>query len=234
VPRILVVDDDPSIRDVIRFALERAGFGVTEAADGQAAIAAYSREQHDLVVLDVMMPELDGHEVCRVLRRTSPVPILFLSSRDEEIDRIVGLEIGADDYLVKPFSPRELVARIKAILRRANGVAAVAEAQARPAEPSVFRYGLLTLDLDEISVSWSDQPVNLTATEFGILRTLIRHPGRVFTRDSLMDGAYAVEKTVSDRTIDSHVRRLRAKFAAIGAAPVETLQGFGYRLGPCR
>ena len=232
--RILVVDDDPSIRDVIRFALERAGFAVAEAEDGRTAIGAFSAAAFDLVVLDVMMPELDGHEVCRVLRRQSAIPILFLSSKDEEIDRVVGLEIGGDDYLVKPFSPRELVARVKAILRRANGNTAHLKPEPEPTNTKILRHGLLMLNSDDVCVTWADQPIVLTATEFGILKTLMRHPGRVYTREGLMDGAYAIEKIVCDRTIDSHIRRLRAKFAAVGAAPIETLQGFGYRLGPCR
>lgn len=232
--RILVVDDDPAIREVVRFALDRAGFEVAEAANGRAALLRAEGARPDLVVLDVMLPELDGIEVCRTLRRTSTVPILFLSSRDEEVDRIVGLEVGGDDYLAKPFSPRELVARVRAILRRGAPAPIPAEAVPHPAEADrVLRHGRLALDPERVRASWDGQEVGLTATEFGLLRTLLGRPGRVFTRDALMDGAYAVERVVSDRTIDSHVRRLRAKFAALGAAPIETLPGFGYRLGSC-
>ena len=168
--------------------------------------------------------------MCRALRAsggpTAAIPVLFLSSRDDEVDRVVGLEIGGDDYLTKPFSPRELVARVRAVLRRGAPVPPA------PAE-EVLRHGRLALDPGRARVTWDGQEIVLTATEFGLLRTLLRRPGRVLNRDALMDGAYAVERVVSDRTIDSHVRRLRAKFAALGAAPVETLPGFGYRLGSC-
>jgi two-component system OmpR family response regulator len=227
--KILIVDDDPAIRDVVRFALTRAGFEAMEAADGPAALDAFAAAAPDLVVLDVLLPGLDGIEVCRELRRRSSVPILFLSSKEDEVDRVVGLELGGDDYIGKPFSPRELVARVRALLRRA----APARTPAPPAPQTLRRHGKLTLDLDFVRASWDGQEVQLTATEFGILRTLIGRPGKVYSRDDLMDGAYGVDKVVSDRTIDSHVRRLRAKFAAIGAAPVETLHGFGYKLAPC-
>ena len=227
-PKILVVDDDPAIREVVRFALERAGFAVIEAADGKAALQGFAETAPDLVVLDVLLPGLDGIEVCRELRRRSAVPILFLSSKDEEVDRIVGLEIGGDDYLVKPFSPRELVARIKVQLRR------IAAPDPPPAAAgAVLRHGRLSLDLERVQALWDGCEVALTATEFGILRTLMARPGKVYSRDNLMDGAYGIDKVVSDRTIDSHVRRLRAKFAAIGAEPIETLHGFGYKLADC-
>ena len=227
-PQILVVDDDPAIREVVRFALERAGFAVIEAADGKAALQGFAETAPDLVVLDVLLPGLDGIEVCRELRRRSAVPILFLSSKDEEVDRIVGLEIGGDDYLVKPFSPRELVARIKVQLRR------IAAPDPPPAAAgAVLRHGRLSLDLERVQALWDGCEVALTATEFGILRTLMARPGKVYSRDNLMDGAYGIDKVVSDRTIDSHVRRLRAKFAAIGAEPIETLHGFGYKLADC-
>ncbi|HEX7970008.1 MAG TPA: response regulator transcription factor [Stellaceae bacterium] len=225
--KILIVDDDPAIREVVGFALGRAGFETVEASDGKAALERFAAAKPDLVVLDVLMPGLDGIEVCRELRRRGSVPILFLSSKDDEVDRIVGLEIGGDDYLVKPFSPRELVARVKALLRRA----AAPEPPAGAA--TVLRHGRLSLDLEQVRAAWDGQEVALTATEFGILRTLMSRPGKVYTRDNLMDGAYGIDKVVSDRTIDSHVRRLRAKFAAIGAEPIETLHGFGYKLAAC-
>jgi two-component system OmpR family response regulator len=230
-PKILIVDDDKAIRDVLSFALSRAGFATSEAADGRAALASFAAEGADLVVLDVMLPQLDGIEVCRTLRRTSDVPILFLSSRDEEVDRIVGLEIGGDDYLAKPFSPRELVARVRAVLRR------VASPAPQPAagigKTSMLAHGRLQIDLESLRATWDGHEVVLTATELGVLRTLLARPGRVYSRDELMDRAYTTERVVSDRTIDSHVRRVRAKFAQIGASPIETLPGFGYRLGPC-
>ncbi len=229
--RVLIVDDDPAIREVIRIALSQAGFATAEAADGAAALAQIGAGTlsagPDLVILDVMLPEMDGTDVCRAVRRHSTVPILFLSSRDSEVDRIVGLEIGGDDYLVKPFSPRELVARVRVLLRRAAP-------QPLPQEPAgALTHGRLRLDTETLRVTWDGRDVPLTATELGVLRTLMARPGRVFSRDELMDRAYVSERVVSDRTIDSHVRRVRAKFAAVGASPIETLAVFGYRLGPC-
>jgi two-component system OmpR family response regulator len=221
--RVLIVDDDPALREVVRIALARAGFETGEAADGPAALAYCAASPPDLIVLDVMLPDMDGTDVCRTLRRRSAVPILFLSSRDDEVDKIVGLEIGGDDYVVKPFSPRELVARVRVLLRRGT-----------PEAPAnLLRHGRLALDLETLRVTWDGTELALSATELGVLRTLMTRPGRVFSRDELMDRAYATERVVSDRTIDSHVRRVRAKFAALGADPVETLPGFGYRLGAC-
>lgn len=235
--KILIVDDDPAIRDVVSFALARAGFATSHAADGRAALDRFAAEGADLVVLDVILPELDGIEVCRALRRTSQVPILFLSSMDEEVDRIVGLEIGGDDYLAKPFSPRELVARVRAVLRRLTPQPSLAPppvpSETCGAPTATLQHGRLVIDLDSLRARWDGQEVLLTATELGILRTLLARPGRVFSRDELMDRAYTTERVVNDRTIDSHVRRVRAKFASVGAAPIETLPGFGYRLGPC-
>jgi two-component system OmpR family response regulator len=226
---VLIVDDDPAIREVVRIALSRDGYETAEAPDGATALAQFAAARPDLVVLDVMLPEMDGTDVCRALRRRGTVPILFLSSRDAEVDRIVGLEIGGDDYLTKPFSPRELVARVRALLRRS---AASTAADAR-VDPVVLAHGRLRLDLESLRVTWDGHDVTLTATELGVLRTLMTRPGRVFSRDELMDRAYATERVVSDRTIDSHVRRVRAKFAQLGAAPIDTLPAFGYRLAVC-
>ena len=166
-PKVLIVDDDPDIREVVRFALHRDGFATDEAADGAAALQRLPGV--DLIVLDVMMPGMDGLAACRELRRASRVPVLFLSSRSDEVDRIVGLEVGGDDYLPKPFSPRELVARVRAILRRGTP----------PPAPDVLRQGRLTLDSAAIRAAWDGQEVALTATEFGILRTLMERAGRV-------------------------------------------------------
>lgn len=222
--RILVVDDDPHIRDVLRFALVREGYLVTEAADGRAALAAVERDAPDLIVLDILMPEMDGLEVCRAIRKDAAIPIIFLSSKDDEVDRIVGLELGGDDYMKKPFSPRELVARIKAVLRRGAGN------RLMPAS-RVIRRGDLAIDLDACAASWKGAGVTLSATEFAILRALAEVPGKVFSRDGLMAHAYPDRRFVSDRTIDSHIRNIRAKFAVLEAEPVETVHGFGYRLG---
>jgi len=226
---ILVVDDDPHIREVIRFALEKAGFSVHEASNGLEAVERFDKLKPGLVVLDILMPEMDGTDACRQLRARSQVPIVFLSSKDDEVDRIVGLELGGDDYLTKPFSPRELVARVKAVLRRSMP-------HATPADDLVrgrLAHGRLALDLDRFEAHWDGRPITLTVTEFGILRTLIGHPGRVYTRGELMEGAYAEDNIVSDRTMDSHVRRVRRKFSDFGADPIETVHGFGYRLSAC-
>ena len=201
--KILVVDDDPHIRDVVSFALEQAGYQVQQASDGRAAVVAAQRNKLDLIVLDIMMPEMDGTEVCRQIRQNSSLPIVFLSARDDEIDRILGLELGGDDYMTKPFSPRELVARVKAVLRRSNGSGQDQDG------PKIMEHGRLRLDLEEYRAFWDEQEVILTVTEFGIIRALLRRPGKVLTRDNLMDTAYDLQKIVSGRTIDSHVRRVR-------------------------
>ena len=228
--KILVVDDDPGIREVVCFALQKAGFATTVAADGEQALARFAAEPPALVVLDILMPELDGVEVCRRLRadpRGRATPIVFLSSKDDEVDRIVGLEVGGDDYVSKPFSPRELVARVRAILRR---MGTLPEKNAAPP----LKHGRLALDPEQYKALWDGRELALTLTEFGILRTLLRRPGRVCTRELLMGEAYERHAVVSDRTIDSHVRRVRAKLAALGADPIETVHGIGYKLGPCQ
>ena len=224
---ILVVDDDPHIRDVVRFAFEKTGMLISTAQDGKEALRQFDRNVHELVVLDIGMPEMDGLEVCREIRKTADTPILFLSARDEEIDRILGLEIGGDDYVTKPFSPRELVARVNAILRRARTTAA-------PAAPKAMNHGGLTIDPDGRSVAFQDKPVSLTALEFDILKTLLARPGFVFTRELILDAAYSGNIHVADRTIDSHVRNIRAKMAAAGCeSAIETVHGVGFRLGRC-
>lgn len=225
--KILIVDDDPHIRDVVRFALQKEGFAVTEAENGSEALTRYQQEQPDLLILDIMMPEMDGTEVCRQLRRNSNTPIVFLSARDEEVDRILGLELGGDDYVAKPFSPRELVARVRAVLRRTQQTR---ESDKTPTE--TWQVGNLKLDQNRFQVWYHEQAVVLTVTEFGILRTLLQQPGRVFKRDELMDQAYELNTIVSDRTIDSHVRRLRAKLKVAGPDPIETVHGMGYKLSP--
>lgn len=224
--RILVVDDEPNIREVICFALERAGMATTTARNGAEALRAVQREAPSLIVLDIGMPELDGLEVCRQLRRSSDVPVLFLSARDEEVDRIVGLEIGGDDYVTKPFSPRELVARVKAILKRSEG-----KAQGDSGEP-VMKRGKIQLDRSGHAVTFDGAPVSLTGLEFAIVGALLARPAMVFSRDQLMEAAYGPRMHVADRTIDSHVRNIRAKFAAVGcAAIVTTVHGVGFKLG---
>jgi two-component system OmpR family response regulator len=229
---ILVVDDDARIREIVSFALRREGFETVEAADGAEALATFDRLRVDAIVLDILMPEMDGTAVCATLRRKSRVPIVFLSSKDEEIDRILGLELGGDDYVTKPFSPRELVARVKAVLRRATPTGPVSDGPSAAARPNRIRHGRLELDLDRCVAGWGGHEIILTATEFGLLRTLLAHPGKVYSRAELMAG-YAEETFVSDRTIDSHIRRLRKKFASAGAEPIETVHGFGYKIADC-
>ncbi|MDX2168775.1 MAG: response regulator transcription factor [Deltaproteobacteria bacterium] len=219
---ILVADDDGHIREVVRFALEKDGHRVVEAADGAAALQRFAEQPVDVVVLDIVMPELDGIGVCRALRAKSEVPILFLSSRDEELDRILGLEIGADDYVTKPFSPRELAARVKALLRRLEAP--------RDSAAAPLRRGALCLDPQRYRCEWRDQEIVLTVTEFALLRSLMGHAEKVYSRAELVDRAYGLGHAITDRTIDSHIRRIRRKLAAAGADPIETVYGVGYRL----
>lgn len=218
--RILLADDDPSLREVVRFALDRAGFEVIEASDGKVALDRFHRQAIDFVVLDVLMPEMDGIEVCREIRKTSQVPILFLSSRGEEVDKVLGLEMGGDDYLSKPFSPRELVSRIRAVLRRTRPAA----------EQSRVEAAGVRLDTEAFRVWAGETEVTLTVTEFRILEVLVRRPGRVFTRDELVQRAYEGPHHVSDRTLDSHMRRIRQKLREGGLDPIETVHGLGFRL----
>ena len=219
--KILVVDDDAHIRDVVCFALRRAGYQPLTAGNGRAALEVAAREMPALVVLDILMPELDGTAVCARLRAKSDVPVIFLTSKDEEMDRVLGLELGADDYVVKPFSPRELVARVKAVLRR-KGSAAEAEQK--------LTRGQLSIDAEEHVASWAGSAVALTATEFALLKAIAAQPRRAFTRENLMAAAYPDARFVSDRTIDSHIRHIRAKFQALGGDPIETVHGVGYKL----
>jgi len=226
--RILVVDDDPSLREVLRYALSRDGHEVREAKDGAEALRLVATEAPELVVLDIVMPGMDGLEACRELRRKSTVPVVFLSSRDEELDRVLGLEMGGDDYLTKPFSTRELCARVKAVLRRARPAPRDAD------EPADLRSGRLRLDLAEHRL-WVDQPagpheVVLTVTEFSLLKVLMTRPGRAYTREDLTDRAYGEGYHLAERTLDSHVRRIRAKLREEGLDPIETVHGLGYRL----
>jgi two-component system OmpR family response regulator len=227
--RILVVDDDPHIRDVICFALQKAGMTTATARDGTEALIRFAEEAPDLVVLDIGMPETDGLEVCRQLRKTSEVPILFLSARDEEIDRVLGLEIGGDDYVTKPFSPRELVARINVILRRS----AARQSVPAGADERIAR-GCVTLYPQRHLAECRGAALALTAIEFAILKSFLTRPGMIFTRDQIMSVAYDGHVHVSDRTIDSHIRNVRAKCAAAGCRTViDTVHGVGFRLGHC-
>ena len=225
---VLVADDDPHIREVVVFALERAGHRAIVARNGDEALTMARTGGPDLVILDVGMPGRDGLDVCRALRAeaaTAGLPVLFLSARDEEIDRVLGLEMGGDDYVTKPFSPRELTARVAAILRRGQPV--------DPAPPP-HSHGEVRLDRARAEVTASGEPVPLTANEMAILGVLLARPGVVFDRASIITQAYGGRIHVSDRTVDSHIRNLRAKFAAAGRDDViETVHSLGFRLGPC-
>lgn len=221
---ILVADDDPHIREVIAFALEKAQMQVVLASDGQQVLTHLQQQTCDLVVLDINMPEMDGLECCREIRKNSELPILFLSSRDDEIDRVLGLELGGDDYVTKPFSPRELVARINAILKRT-------QSSSTPTPTHQLTHGQVVLDTEQYIVTWQQQALHLTSTEFAILQLFMKNPLRVLTREAIMDSAYQFNVHVSDRTIDSHIRHIRHKFAEVGCESIiETLHGIGYKL----
>jgi two-component system OmpR family response regulator len=228
---ILLVDDDGHIREIVRYALEQAGHRVTEARDGALGWHAFQNAEFDLAILDIVMPEQDGFELCRSIRQRSSLPILFLSSRDEELDRVLGLELGADDYITKPFSPRELVARVKAALRRYQEIRELRLAAARDGAPEeVLSYGPLQLDVARHRASVGERELTLTVTEFDLLRALLARPGRVFSRAALVEQSYGDSHHVSDRTVDSHLRRVRQKLQAFDLDPIETVYGIGYRL----
>ena len=221
--RILLVEDEKNIRDAVAAYLERAGYWVTPAADGQEAVDAFSLHQFDLVILDLMLPRLPGEKVCRIIRDTSDVPIIMLTAKGEVEDRIVGLELGADDYLIKPFSPRELVARVRALLRRAH-------IDSEP-QREVLDIGGLTIDLNGHKVLVNDEEVDLTASEFKLLTTLSRYPGRVYSRMELVEKVLGYDFEGYERTIDSHVKNLRAKIGDDPRNPrwIYTVHGVGYR-----
>lgn len=225
---ILIVDDDPQIRSVLRIALKQAAMQVTEAGDGAEGLAKARSGRFDLIVLDIGLPEMDGLEVCRALRADDQTSVLFLTARDDEIDRILGFELGGDDYVTKPFSPRELTARIKAILKRAG------PEQAPAAQQHSLRQGALRLDTSRHQCLISGTPVALTAREMGILSHLMARPDQVIPRPALTDAVYGAHIHVSDRTLDSHLRNLRAKLAQAGCADaIDTVHGVGIRMGPC-
>ncbi|MCA9709507.1 MAG: response regulator [Myxococcales bacterium] len=220
--QILIVDDEPAVADVLEFALRRAGFSPSTVGTLAAARQALRGSPPPaLVVLDLGLPDGDGLDLCRWLRQRSDVPVLMLTCRDEEIDRVLGLEQGADDYVVKPFSPREVVARVRTILRRTEGART----------PAVLSHGDVTLDVEAHRVHVHGHEVELTPREFDLLHTLLRAPARVFSRDDLVEQAYRGEALVSGRTVDSHIKGIRRKFAAVspGFDPIETVYGVGYR-----
>lgn len=221
--RIHIVDDDAHIRDVIKFALDDAGYQTLEATNGNQALVNLAKSPPDLVILDIGMPELDGFQTCKAIRKTSNVPILFLTARNDEIDRVLAFELGGDDYLSKPFSPRELVLRIGAILKRGKSE-----------ETSKISVGDLTLEDSKHLASLKDKPLTLTAREFALLRVLAKSPDQVFLKANIMTQIYGENVFVADRTLDSHVRNLRAKAREIGCDDiVTTVHGVGIKLGKC-
>lgn len=213
---LLVVDDDDHLREVVRYTLEQAGFACSEARHGAEMLDRVADVAPDLIVLDVLMPQMDGLTALRELRKAHDTPVVLLSTRGEELDRVMGLDLGADDYLAKPFSPRELVSRVRAILRRV---------QRRRAEG-------LVVDETRHQALVDGQALELTTTEFRLLAALHSQPGRAFTRAQLATRAYEDGRFVSDRTIDSHIRNLRAKLSAVGVQGPHTVRGVGYRLTP--
>jgi DNA-binding response OmpR family regulator len=224
--KVLVVDDERSILDLLTYNLQRNGFRVVAARDGRHALRLAQAEQPDLIILDLMLPGLDGLDVCRELRRTSRVPIIMLTARDEEVDRVVGLELGADDYVTKPFSVRELIARVKAVLRRTTS----AEAEIGAAAP--LRVG--PLEVDTLSrEAWLDGiPLPLTRLELDLLETLMRHAGQALSREQLLDLVWSYDYFGDTRAVDSAIKRLRAKLREANGDPsiISTVRGIGYRL----
>ena len=219
-PLILVVDDEPKVARLARDYLEKNGFRVLTASDGQSALTTARREKPDLVILDLMLPQIDGREVCRILRRESDVPIIMLTALSEEIDQVTGLEIGADDYITKPFSVRALVARVRALLRRTRG-----ENKA----PNIIRTGGLEIDSEKYSVTFNGTPIKLTPNEFKLLYLLASHPGQTLTREQLLDDLHGAASSM-DRSVDSHIKNLRKKLeTASGKSMIETVYGIGYR-----
>lgn len=220
--KILVVDDEPEAVELVEFNLKGAGYEVTTAGDGAEALNKARRIQPNLVILDVMMPEIDGMEVCKLLRRdpaTSSIPIIMLTAKASEVDRVLGLELGADDYVVKPFSPRELVLRVKKLLERGKTAEVVKEK---------IQCGDLTIDIPRHAVLWKGKEIDLTATEFKLLSTLAQRRGRVQSRDTLLRDVWGYESLIDTRTVDTHMRRLREKIGP-AAKYLDTIRGVGYR-----
>lgn len=220
--KILVVDDEPQIVRVLKGYLENAGYSVFCAMDGKTALDLFSREKPDFIILDLNLPGIDGLDICRTVRDTSNVPILMLTARSEEADRIVGLELGADDYIVKPFSPREIVVRVKTILRRTSGDTTLAK---------TIQAGGLYINVDTHTVQLDDRPIDLTPTEFEILVTLAQHPKRVFSRTQLLDAALGESFEGYDRTVDTHIKNIRNKLEPDPKNPrfIQTVFGLGYK-----
>ena len=219
---ILVVDDESTITDFVGYALQKEGFRVDVAANGEDALALAAQNRYDLFILDIMLPGIDGYELCRRIRTSTSAPVLFLSARDTELDKVVGLELGADDYLSKPFGLRELIARVRALLRRANGLTEAGE---------VYEAGGITLSEDAHTATGDKGSIDLTPREFELLAALMKQAGKVVSREDLLREAWGWEYLTETKTVDTHIKRLRDKIAAAGYDPalVETVRGYGYR-----
>ena len=234
--KILLVEDEPSIADNIVYALKTEGFDVVWCPTAEKALAAFNGNDFHLVVLDVGLPDINGFDVCKKLRNTSSVPIIFVTARKDEIDRVVGLEIGADDYVVKPFSPRELSARVKAVLRRTSqtAVAAPEPATAAPAPPPPVAApaGLFSIDEERLEIRYKQSLVPLSRYEYRLLKVLLDRPGKVFSRDELMERVWDEPGSSLDRTVDAHIKTIRAKLHAIclDSNPIRTYRGVGYSM----
>ena len=229
-PRILVVHDEPTLVETIRYNLKREGYEVVTAVDGEQAVQVARRDHPDLIVLDLMLPKLDGFEVCRILRRESTIPVIMLTAKDEEVDKIVGLEIGADEYVTKPFSMRELLARVRALLRRVQMIRDEA-AERHVEEPAILRAGDLELDPGQHRVFRAGVELSLKPKEFDLLGFLLRNRGQVFTREILLQRVWGYDYFGDTRTVDVHVRGLREKVEIDPSEPtrIETVRGVGYR-----
>jgi len=222
--RILVIDDEPNLRHTVSYALKQEGYEVVSAGDGEEGLGLFASAAPDLVILDVMLPKVDGFEVCRRIRKTSRVPVLMLTARDTELDKVVGLEIGADDYLVKPFSMRELVARVRAMLRRSAPVSDLTA-------PAQIEHDGLHIDTAKHRVMRDGQEITLRPKEFDLLVALARSPGQVFSREQLLNSVWGLDHAGDSRTVDTHVKNLREQLGENADAPrwIETLRGVGYR-----
>lgn len=232
--KILLVEDEPSIADNILYALKTEGFDAVWCPTAEKALAAFAQEAFQLVVLDVGLPDINGFEVCKKIRGRSPVPIIFVTARKDEIDRVVGLEIGADDYVVKPFSPRELSARVRAVLRRTHQAAAVSESASAPGapEPAAPSATLFAVDEERLEIRYRETRLPLSRYEYRLLKVLLDRPGKVFSRDELMERAWDEPGSSLDRTVDAHIKTIRAKLHAVrpGSDPIRTYRGVGYSL----
>lgn len=228
--RILIVEDEPAIADTLLYALKTEGFAPDWCATGRAGLAALAKNNFALVVLDVGLPDGTGFEVCKEIRAHSAIPVLFLSARNTELDRVLGLELGGDDYLVKPFSPRELTARVKAILRRTENRGA--DLPAGTNHPAVKPAKGIVVDDEQCVITCRGVPLDLTRYEFRLLKTLVTRPGRVFSREQLMEAAWEDPGSALDRTVDAHIKTLRAKLRAVmsDSDPIQTHRGMGYSL----